>query len=166
MCCCRQIASSRMEKKSAEKKKSINRINKALENKITHFRTNLAEKRLTPQKRKIMTSIFNYDFITSIIPRIVQIHNQCFTKIPEEGGKKKLQPLQAYALVYAHIIIKCFFGCSKVEDQIDGMNIAEYANTLVDDINEQGFDPIAILAGAGFLELGIREKDRNVKKRV
>ena len=44
-----------MEKKSAENKKSINRINKALENKITHFRTNLAEKRLTPQKRKIMT---------------------------------------------------------------------------------------------------------------
>ena len=53
-----------------------------------------------------------------------------------------------------------------MEDQIEGMNIAEYVNHLVDDINEQSYDPLAIFLGSWFLDLGIRKKDRSILERV
>ena len=51
---------------------------------IDHFRRAIGEGVVFSEgtkwkkKRKIMNAVFNYEFIISIIPQIVAIHNQCF----------------------------------------------------------------------------------------
>ena len=53
-----------------------------------------------------------------------------------------------------------------MNDEIEGLNSAEYGNRLLDDVNSLSVDPIAFLLGRGFVEAGFRAKDREINRRI
>ena len=64
------------------------------------------------------------------------------------------------------MLLCCFFGKSFSEEKIEGKSIFEFIQTLIGDISSQTADPIYLLFGCQFLELGIRSKDRSINERL
>ena len=63
-------------------------------------------------------------------------------------------------------MLECFFGLSFSHQKINDMSVSKFINDLNADINAQTYDPLSILFGKKFLELGLREKDRSVNERI
>ena len=53
-----------------------------------------------------------------------------------------------------------------MNDQIEGLNSAEFGNRLLDDVSSLSVDPIAFLLGRRFVEAGFRAKDREINRRI
>jgi len=49
---------------------------------------------------------------------------------------------------------------------LDNLPIALFVNKLIADVVQQAFDPIPFIFGFGFLNLGLRSKDRDINRRI
>lgn len=80
-------------------------------------------------KRKIMNSVFNYEFIKSNIPKIVRLCNENFDKMEKEcalenksqKGAANMKVLNLFSSIYSNVMTECFFGVGTSYEKIDGM---------------------------------------------
>lgn len=63
-------------------------------------------------------------------------------------------------------MLKFFFGSELGNQTLDGISIPKMMNKMMLAVNEQGFEPIALILGPKFLELGLRKKDRDINRQV
>ena len=67
--------------------------------------------------------------------------------------------------MFSSVILEIFLGGSKHEI-IAGQQAGHFVNQLSNDLYTQSFVPINLILGPKFLELGITESQRELKKRV
>lgn len=61
---------------------------------------------------------------------------------------------------------QCFLGCELKYEQIEGQNPASYYTKNVDQANQQMANPIALLLGPKYLNLGVTAFDRELNRRI
>lgn len=63
-------------------------------------------------------------------------------------------------------MMECFFGSQSANEKIEGQPLSLFMIQLIIDVSSQSFEPISMLLGTKFLNLGLREKDRSINKRI
>ena len=66
----------------------------------------------------------------------------------------------------ANVMFDCFFGQSLRQEQIEGVSPFVFLRQLANDVNVQNFDLLCMIFGTKFLELGLRQKDRDISRRL
>lgn len=121
------------------------------------------------KRRRVISSVFHFDFLHSLVPKMNQTVDGIFQDLDEsqQGPDKNPGKLVNFFLsILGNFMMRFFFGGDIRGKTLDGIDLSTFLNTLMGDVNAQGFELPAILFGKRFLELGIRAKDRDVSRRV
>jgi cytochrome P450 len=117
------------------------------------------------KKRKVISNVFHFEFLHSLIPKMIKTLDEYFEEF-DERTEKKVVLLDMFQDLLATFMIKFFFGTELKGQTLDGVAIPLFITKLMFDVNEQGFEPVALALGPKFLELGLRAKDRDINRRV
>jgi cytochrome P450 len=117
------------------------------------------------KKRKVISNVFHFEFLHSLIPKMIKTLDEYFEEF-DERTEKKVVLLDMFQDLLATFMIKFFFGGELKGQTLDGVAIPLFITKLMFDVNEQGFEPVALALGPKFLELGLRAKDRDINRRV
>jgi cytochrome P450 len=117
------------------------------------------------KKRKVISNVFHFEFLHSLIPKMIKTLDEYFEEF-DERTEKKVVLLDMFQDLLATFMIKFFFGTELKGQTLDGVAIPLFITKLMFDVNEQGFEPVALALGPKFLELGLRVKDRDINRRV
>jgi cytochrome P450 len=117
------------------------------------------------KKRKVISNVFHFEFLHSLIPEMRKTLDEYFEEF-DEKKEKKVVLLDMFQYLLATFMIKFFFGTELKGRTLDGVTIPKFITQLMFDVNEQGFEPVALALGPKFLELGLRAKDRDITRRV
>jgi cytochrome P450 len=117
------------------------------------------------KKRKVISNVFHFEFLHSLIPKMIKTLDEYFEEF-DERTEKKVVLLDMFQDLLATFMIKFFFGTELKGQTLDGVAIPLFITKLMFDVNEQGFEPVALALGPKFLKLGLRVKDRDINRRV
>ena len=65
-----------------------------------------------------------------------------------------------------NVITTCFFGSDLKSEKIEGKTIPCFIKELIGHMAIQLFGPLGVLGGYQLVELGLRQKDREVNRRI
>jgi cytochrome P450 len=120
------------------------------------------------KKRRIMSIVFNYDFIKAKIPVIAAICNDVLNELEGEGdnvGKEevKADTLNVLQRIFGNVVVKCFFGDLPLKD-IEGESIFSFLNNLLEKNTKRSMTLYAYALGRYFHKLNIRKVDRDIAR--
>ena len=118
-------------------------------------------------KRRVLTQVFNFDFLKQLAPEIARMADQVFDKMEQSSGEgMKYDALEAATELAGNVMIDGFFGKGIQVDRIEGKTVYLYAKEVLEGLTLQRRDPLYFLFGQKFLELGIRKMDREMNRKV
>jgi hypothetical protein len=74
--------------------------------------------------------------------------------------------LATFQDILATVMVRIFFGSDIKGKTLDGQKISQFVSDLVGDGQRQSQTLLAMLLGPKFVELGLREKDRDLSRRT
>jgi hypothetical protein len=83
-----------------------------------------------------------------------------------EEGVWRYEIIELWIGTFSNVMMECFFGNSPTYEKIDGKILSMFLSQLTTDINKQSFSPIGLLFGVNFFNLGLREEDRDINRRI
>ena len=119
-----------------------------------------------------MNSAFNFEFFKLLTPKIAQICDTVLIKMEKENGgvDKNVQityDVHSYSSCLAEdAMIDCFFGTKLEKEKIDGLSISVFINKLSSDVFSLVGDAVYLLFGVRFIKAGLREKDKDILRRI
>ena len=119
-------------------------------------------------KRKVLNAVFNFDFIKSLAPKIAQLCDDILDNL-DKGfeGKEGSYNIHDYTTeLGSHVTLDCFFGHNSLNEKIEGVNVPDFVQKLMGDLALQNADPVYIILGLKFIKLGLREKDKDINRRL
>jgi cytochrome P450 len=124
-------------------------------------------------RRKVLTKVFNFEFIVSQIPTMVAIADEVFDEFeqrywkdnPEKGEKKELNVklLEVMVKYTSSIIISGFLGIDSLKEKLRGKSIVDRTLELSDLASESIKDPLLLVFGYKFMDLQLRRYDRRYR---
>ena len=113
-------------------------------------------------KRKVLTEVFNFNFLQQHTEAIASICDQVLDEIEAETEGEQLEyDLTEFTTSMAgNIMFDCFFDQKLQTDRIEGVSPFSFLKQLANDVNVQNFDLVSMIFGTKFLNLGFRKKDR------
>lgn len=120
------------------------------------------------RKRRVMSAVFHFDFLSAIIPKAVTICDQVFDEFDQshQGLPKTMDIKEIFLQIFGDVILQSFFGCRPTHEKIDGQLVTTYLSNLAQDLQQQAADPFALLFGVRAVSFGIRRGDRQINRRV
>ena len=119
-------------------------------------------------KRKVLNAVFNFDFIKSLSPQIAIICDKVLDKIDEkfEGKEIEYNIHDFTKELGGDVMMNCFFGKSTENQKIEESDIPIFLSKLMGDMAQQVADIKYTFFGVKYLELGLKQKDREVNRRL
>ena len=74
--------------------------------------------------------------------------------------------MDATTALAGNVIVSCFFGSDIKDEQIEGKKIPCFIKEMIGDLAVQIFDPLTILFNIRLINWGIRQKDREVNRKI
>ena len=74
--------------------------------------------------------------------------------------------LDATTTVAGNVMVSCFFGSTLKNEKIEGKSVPEFIKELIGDLAIQMFSPLTFLLGHRLIDLGLRKKDREIKRKA
>jgi hypothetical protein len=74
--------------------------------------------------------------------------------------------LATFQDILATVMVRIFFGSDIKGKTLDGQKISQFVSELVADGQRQSQSPLVMLLGPKFTDLGIRELDRDLNRRL
>jgi hypothetical protein len=68
--------------------------------------------------------------------------------------------------VFGDVVIECFFGGESTNEKIKGKSLAVFVKSLIDSILVQSKEPLSVILGNKYLEIGISERDREINESI
>ena len=120
------------------------------------------------KKKKILTNVFNHDFIVNLIPQIEEICESSMKNIEDKYEKTdyKFEMIELTTTIFSRIVIECFFGFESANELINGKSIAENMRDLLAIIYKLRSDLMIYFLGAKVVKLGLRKNHRKLKKEI
>ena len=131
-----------------------------------------SEGKVWKRKRKIITSVFNFEFLKSLTWKIANISDRSIEAIEEETREKKQREELEFNLLnltvnmFSTVMIECFFGAKASGEKLDGKHVSVFVTDLVNDVSAQGQDFLYLLFGTKILDIGLKESFRDVNRRL
>lgn len=127
------------------------------------------------RKRKVLSEIFNFDFIKRNVPRMREICKEMVLRMEktsevekksEEEVEYKVELKKVFGDMISNIVIKIFFGGEGVDAMVEGVSINKYLSAILKDAKDQSTDVLVLLLGEKAYHLGLRKKYRELKSRL
>ena len=131
-----------------------------------------SEGKVWKRKRKIITSVFNFDFLKSLTWKIAKICDGSIELIEKEAKEKKQTEELEFNLLnltvnmFSTVMIECFFGAQASGEKLDGKHVSVFVTDLVNDVSAQGQDFLYLLFGTKILDLGLKGSYKDVNRRL
>ena len=126
----------------------------------------LSEKDAWKRRKKILSEVFNFNFIKSLSPKIAGIGDQLLGSFDRGQKEAEYDVLEFTTEFGGTVMIECFFGESAKNEQIEGKSVNKFIKDLIGDLFTQTFTVCGLLFGLKFMKLGIRGKDRANNQKV
>ena len=126
----------------------------------------LSEKDAWKRRKKILSEVFNFNFIKSLSPKIAGIGDQLLVSFDRGQKETEYDVLEFTTEFGGTVMIECFFGESAKNEQIEGKSVNKFIKGLIGDLFTQTFTVCGLLFGLKFMKLGIRGKDRANNQKV
>jgi hypothetical protein len=68
--------------------------------------------------------------------------------------------------MFNRVMLKCFFGCDKVDTVIKGKSFDEFVAYLMDDVTNLTFSPLMLTIGKFAYNYGLTQRIRKVKEEI
>ena len=108
-------------------------------------------------KRKVLTEVFNFDFLKQLAPQIAEMADRAYDKMEGSSeGEIRYDVLDATIELAANVMIEGFFGQNIKEDRIEDKKVFTYLKELLGQLLSQRRTILYLMLGPKFLELGIR----------
>ena len=129
----------------------------------------LSEGELWKKKRRLVSNIFNYDFIKRKIPEIQQIFRrsqvEAEQKFQIDEGVFRYDISPVLSNCFSEVILECFFRTTS-DHKIDGVSMTEYSNKLISDLMSSARSPFRFFIGPGFGRMGFLKRERDINERI
>ena len=128
----------------------------------------LSEDKEWKMKRKVLNTVFNFDFIKSLAPKIAKICDKTLNSLEKNTSDRTVSyNVHDYSSELAScVMLQCFFGKDMENEKIEGVSIPIFVQNLMGDISSETTDLPYIIFGVKFFNLGIRKKDRDINRRL
>ena len=83
-------------------------------------------------KRKVLTDVFNFEFLKQLAPKIAEMADKAYDKMEGSSGDRiRYDVLDATIEFVANVMIEGFFGQSIKEDKIEDKKVFLYVKELL-----------------------------------
>ena len=123
------------------------------------------------KEKKILTYVFNFDFIKNQTPKIIRICDEAMDYVEKKHKKEnsdtyefELQGLAVY--IFSIIMAECFSGEKTREEGIDGMPLIDFVRELQGSIGNLRSSYLNRILGMKFIKLGLLKSHRKILRKV
>lgn len=110
------------------------------------------------RKRRIINTVFNFDFIKSMTPKIEKLCAQAITDVEKTANHtiENDENLVEYDVIdltvrmFSSVVLECFLG-GATDETLEGMPVCMFINKLITDVVLQGFDFLPMILGVKFV---------------
>ena len=119
-------------------------------------------------KKKIMSNVFNHEFIKSKVGLIARISQDKIEEVEAtataESGEVKMDVSNLFQRIFGNVVVKSFFGDIELS-KLEGVEIFTYINEMFEGNSARALTPFAFLLGPNFYKYNIRAIDREVNNK-
>jgi cytochrome P450 len=119
------------------------------------------------RKRRIISSVFHYDFLNEIIPTIREEISLQFNQVDQKisQGASSIDMKKIFSQIMSNVVAKSFFGTDMSEYLIDGKPYCEYYVDFLEEISSFITSWEHVLLRMHGYNFGLTERSRQLKKK-
>ena len=119
-------------------------------------------------RKKMLSKVFNHDFITGHIPMMINIADKVFDEVeaewrqsnPEENGQFKVNLFDLLVMYNSQVVMSGFLGVDSLKEQLKGDPIVKATLKMTDMAFDSQSDPLILIFGGKLLNRCWRKKDK------
>lgn len=110
------------------------------------------------RKRRIINTVFNFDFIKSMTPKIEKVCSQAIVDVEKIGTHStendshivEYDVIDLTVRMFSSVVLECFLG-GATEETLEGVPVCMFINKLITDVVLQGFEFLPMIFGVKFV---------------
>ena len=125
----------------------------------------LSERTQWKRHRKIVSSVFHFEFLKQMIPMVIETTNELFDEVAKRSDLSSVSIMDEIQSITGEVVGRSFFGKS-LRNKVGEKPITKELAELIGTAMLLTFTPINILFGPKFIKMGILPNHKNFMERT